>query len=219
MLKLNASVHSWLTRQEIQKSKALEAEELLEFSQEKSAQSELSYFVDDELHKHLKADVSEMYGTWDEADLRIRNRLENLTTSLVAWKQFENGLNEFTESLGKDRGALFGLKGAIEDGRTSDDLVGNVQQVAKLLSEKLENQIQKNINMKDDLTQLNQLQPELAALQFMGLKSLSNAGSLSDSGFSDAGGLSDGGGMSERERRLGVLRRLAKQLVSTLLLH
>lgn len=40
-------------------------------------------------------------------------------------------------------------------------------------------------------------------------------GSLSDSGISDGGATSDGG-LSERERRLGVLRRLAKQLESAL---
>lgn len=46
------------------------------------------------------------------------------------------------------------------------------------------------------------------------LKSCSN-GSLSDSGISDGGCGSDGG-LSERERRLGSLRRLAKQLESNL---
>lgn len=46
------------------------------------------------------------------------------------------------------------------------------------------------------------------------LKSYSN-GSLSDSGISDGGCGSDGG-LSERERRLGSLRRLAKQLESNL---
>lgn len=43
----------------------------------------------------------------------------------------------------------------------------------------------------------------------------SSNGSLSDSGISDGGTTSDGG-LSERERRLGVLRRLAKQLETAL---
>lgn len=43
----------------------------------------------------------------------------------------------------------------------------------------------------------------------------SSNGSLSDSGISDGGATSDGG-LSERERRLGVLRRLAKQLENAL---
>ena len=65
-----------------------------------------------------------------------------------------------------------------------------------------------------------QTKPQSAALLhpssaiLYSLKSYSN-GSLSDSGISDGGGGSDGG-LSERERRLGSLRRLAKQLESNL---
>lgn len=44
---------------------------------------------------------------------------------------------------------------------------------------------------------------------------LPSNGSLSDSGISDGGGSSDYG-LSERERRLGLLRRLAKQLEQAL---
>lgn len=44
---------------------------------------------------------------------------------------------------------------------------------------------------------------------------LPSNGSLSDSGISDGGGSSDYG-LSERERRLGALRRLAKQLEQAL---
>lgn len=57
------------------------------------------------------------------------------------------------------------------------------------------------------------LNPISAALPFT-LKSLSN-GSLSDSGISDGGGSSDYG-LSEREKRLGALRRLARQLENAL---
>lgn len=57
------------------------------------------------------------------------------------------------------------------------------------------------------------LNPISAALPFA-LKSSSN-GSLSDSGISDGGGSSDYG-LSERERRLGALRRLARQLENAL---
>lgn len=38
-----------------------------------------------------------------------------MTTSLIAWKQFESGLTEFKEALGKDKGALKGLTGALEE--------------------------------------------------------------------------------------------------------
>lgn len=194
------------------KNKLMEADAVKDENgnKENSAQSDLQYFIDDELHKKLKEEVNEMYAAWDEADLRIRNRLENLTSSLTVWKQFENGLNEFQETLGKDRGALYGLKQDIETGRPSEDLVDNVQQVAKLLSEKLENQIHKTITTSDDITHLH-LHPE-TALQFIGS---SSNGSLSDSGISDGGNFSDCG-LSERERRLGALRRLAKQLENAL---
>lgn len=43
----------------------------------------------------------------------------------------------------------------------------------------------------------------------------SSNGSLSDSGISDGGGISDAS-LSEREKRLGALRRLAKQLENAL---
>lgn len=51
---------------------------------------------------------------------RITNRLDGLTTSLIAWKQFESGLTEFKEALGKDKGALKGLTGAQEELRNVD---------------------------------------------------------------------------------------------------
>lgn len=74
---------------------------------------------------------------------RISNRLDGLTTSLIAWKQFESGLTEFKEALGKDKGALKGLTGALEMGNDAGDaLTLDVKEVAKRLSEKIENQQQ-----------------------------------------------------------------------------
>lgn len=170
---------------------------------ERTTQSDLKSFADDELHKHLKDEIVSLYAKWDKVDERITMRLESLNISLVCWKQFENGLFEFQENLSKDRGALFGLKGAIEDGTAPEDLVDNVQQVSKLLSEKLENKIQQTISTNEDLL----LHPE-AALQFIA----SSNGSLSDSGISD-GGFSE---LSERERRLNALKKIAKQLENAL---
>lgn len=209
MLKLNSSVHTWLNRQDMQIQKFLQAEAAENLGKKDgAAQSDLQYFVDDELHKKLKDEVVDMYAAWDEADLRIKNRLENLTTSLSAWMQFENGISEYQEILGKDRGALCALKGALETGQSSEDIVDNVQQVAKLLNEKLENQIQKTICNSEDITNLH-LDP--TALQFIGAKRGASNGNLSDSGISDTGGFSESG-LSERERRLAALRRLAKQI-------
>lgn len=170
---------------------------------ERMTQSDLRSFADDELQKYLKDEIVSLYAKWDSINDRIGLRLECLNTSLVCWKQFENGLFEFQENLSKDRGALFGLKGAIEDGTAPDNLVNNVQRVSKLLSEKLENKIQQSISTNEDLL----MHPE-AALQFIA----SSNGSLSDSGISD-GGFSE---LSERERRLIALKKIAKQLESAL---
>ncbi|CRK97996.1 CLUMA_CG011365, isoform A [Clunio marinus] len=201
MLKLNASVHSWLTRQEMSRNDETKVVE--EADNDRTTQSDLQAFADDELHRHLKDEIVSLYAKWDSINDRISSRLENLTMSLVCWKQFENGLVEFQENLSKDRGALFGLKGAIEDGTPPEDLVDSVQQVSKLLSEKLENKIQQTISTNEDLM----LHPE-AALQFIA----SSNGSLSDSGISD-GGFSE---LSERERRLIALKKIAKQLENAL---
>ncbi len=75
---------------------------------------------------------------------RISGRLESLTTSLIAWKQFESGMTEFKEALGKDKGTLKGLTGALE--MCGDDnehsLEHDVKEVAKRLSERSESNIQ-----------------------------------------------------------------------------
>lgn len=174
-----------------------------ELVNERFTQSDLQIFADDELHTHLKDEVVSLYSAWDAANARIYSRIESLQHSLICWRKFENDLQDFQDNLSKDRGALYGLKGAIEEGRAPDDLVDNVQQVAKLLSEKLESKIQHTISTNEDLI----LHPE-AALQFIA----SSSGSLSDSGISD-GGFSE---LSERERRLNALKKIAKQLESAL---
>lgn len=69
--------------------------------------------------------------------------MDGLTTSLIAWKQFESGLTEFKEALGKDKGALKGLTGALEMGNDAgESLTLDVKEMAKRLSENFENQQQ-----------------------------------------------------------------------------
>lgn len=87
MLRLNASVHSWLTRQEMKIAKANEQRRLAESenpaqvdqdtksSVKTSRTVDTSVQIDDlhvdhELHKQLKNEVGDMYSAWDEADLR-----------------------------------------------------------------------------------------------------------------------------------------------------
>lgn len=68
--------------------------------------------------------------------------MESLTTSLIAWKQFESGINEFKEALGKDTGTLKRITGALELGSdlVTNHLASDVKEVAKRLSEKTDNQ-------------------------------------------------------------------------------
>ncbi|KAH8373534.1 hypothetical protein KR200_001640 [Drosophila serrata] len=255
MLRLNSSVHSWLTRQERRLQSALEEQhqhqeseqqlkqetplgEKRESEKEKQAvaitvtdsngnQVEATMATGDvstatsatstpgawdvqslmsaeqEFHKHLKNEVSDMYSAWDEADARINTQLEMLTNSLIAWRQLESGLSEFHLALGQDRGTLKGLEGALDKGQaTPVELAQNVKLVAKLLSEKV------HVSQEQLLAVQQHLDPNHI---YHIAKFTASNGSLSDSGISDGGATSDGG-LSERERRLGVLRRLAKQL-------
>ncbi|KAH8234986.1 hypothetical protein KR032_007142 [Drosophila birchii] len=261
MLRLNASVHSWLTRQERRLQSAMEEQEQQEqhnqesepklnqenpLDEKKESEKEkekqaVAITVTDsngnqveatmatgealtatsatstpgawdvhslmsaeqEFHKHLKNEVSDMYSAWDEADARINTQLEMLTNSLIAWRQLESGLSEFHLALGQDRGTLKGLEGALDNGQaTPVELAQNVKLVAKLLSEKV------HVSQEQLLAVQQHLDPNHI---YHIAKFTASNGSLSDSGISDGGATSDGG-LSERERRLGVLRRLAKQL-------
>ncbi|XP_032589198.1 protein lava lamp isoform X2 [Drosophila mojavensis] len=250
MLRLNASVHSWLTRQERrlqqeqlqqeseqlqQKEKKLQLQQQQQQQQQQQEEQQLELeqeagvaitvtdsngnqvveastgtcdvssliSAEQEFHKHLKDEVSDMYSAWDEADARINSQLEMLTNSLIAWRQLECGLSEFQLALGQDRGTLKGLEGALDKGQaTPVELAQNVKLVAKLLSEKV------NVSQEQLLAVQQHLDPNHI---YHIAKFTASNGSLSDSGISDGGATSDGG-LSERERRLGVLRRLAKQL-------
>ncbi|XP_070064055.1 klarsicht protein isoform X8 [Drosophila virilis] len=246
MLRLNASVHSWLTRQErrlqqeqLQQQLQQESEQLHQKKEQEHEQQQPAELkpaggggvvaitvtdsngnqvveastgtcdvsslmsAEQEFHKHLKDEVSDMYSAWDEADARINSQLEMLTNSLIAWRQLECGLSEFHLALGQDRGTLKGLEGALDKGQaTPVELAQNVKLVAKLLSEKV------NVSQEQLLAVQQHLDPNHI---YHIAKFTASNGSLSDSGISDGGATSDGG-LSERERRLGVLRRLAKQL-------
>ncbi len=94
MLRLNASVHSWLTRQEMKMEKSkteitatmspingnLDQKTSVTVlnctasnepvSKDTAAQFDMN-FVDEELHKQLKNEVGDMYSAWDEADQRF----------------------------------------------------------------------------------------------------------------------------------------------------
>lgn len=188
------------------------------------------------INRDLKDGISMLYATWDEAEVRyvdlvqsslinesiyltlqsfnrIRNRIENLSSSMMTWKQLEDGLSDFKDILDRDRGKLQGIEGALQSGAgRTDEMVNSVKEVVKALSEKaeplfqvsfIESQTSPDSNASDPFQEHDIAVP-------VNLK-LSSSGSLSDSGISDGGGMSDGS-LSEREKRLSALKRLVKQL-------
>lgn len=91
MLRLNASVHSWLTRQEMKMAKMTEKSQqsidtttiicnqvitstststVMNQSIEKGVGPIDEFFVDEEMHTQLKDEVGDMYSSWDDADQR-----------------------------------------------------------------------------------------------------------------------------------------------------
>ncbi|XP_058453604.1 klarsicht protein isoform X2 [Malaya genurostris] len=210
MLTLNATVHSWVSAQELQRKELLDETsieaQLEQFERDKNFSkcadqkcgacydclNELR--EDCSINRELKEGINQLYSTWDEAEVRIRNRIENLTSSMMTWKQLEDGLSDFKDILDRDRGKLQGIEGALQSGAgRTDEMVNSVKEVVKALSENVEPLFQEhNVSIPVNLK-------------------LSSSGSLSDSGISDGGGMSDGS-LSEREKRLSALKRLVKQL-------
>ncbi|XP_039435434.1 klarsicht protein isoform X2 [Culex pipiens pallens] len=215
MLTLNATVHSWVSQQELARKELLDRcaidSQLEQLDREKNYSkcpdqkcgccydclAELR--EDCTINRELKDGIGQLYGTWDEAEIRIKNRIENLTSSMMTWKQLEDGLSDFRDILDRDRGKLQGLEGALAQQQTGSgrstpaEVANSVREVVKALSEKVEPLFQEhNISIPVNLK-------------------LSSSGSLSDSGISDGGGMSDGS-LSEREKRLSALKRLVKQL-------
>ncbi|XP_058056763.1 klarsicht protein [Anopheles bellator] len=235
MLTLNATVHNWVSNQELQRKELLdptvgERLELLErdknFVRCIGGQCGACYDClndirqDTAVNRELKDSITALYGAWDEAEVRIRNRIENLTTSMMTWKQLEDGLIDFRDTLDRDRGKLQGIEGALQSGSgPSEEIVNSVKEVVKALSEKVDPLFHEpqQPNGADEPGQPleeeagNVENGEMLAGVLPAAVKLSSNGSLSDSGISDGGGISDGS-LSERERRLSALKRLVKQL-------
>lgn len=210
MLTLNATVHNWVSAQEMQRKELLDDSTIDAKMEQLDRDKNFTKCTDQKcgacydclnelredcnINRDLKDGISQLYSTWDEAEVRIRNRIENLTSSMMTWKQLEDGLSDFKDILDRDRGKLQGIEGALQSGAgRTDEMVNSVKEVVKALSEKVEPLFQEhNISIPINLK-------------------LSSSGSLSDSGISDGGGMSDGS-LSEREKRLSALKRLVKQL-------
>uniref|UniRef100_A0A182YPD2 Uncharacterized protein n=1 Tax=Anopheles stephensi TaxID=30069 RepID=A0A182YPD2_ANOST len=228
MLTLNATVHNWVSNQEQQRKELLDPSvdaRLEQLERDKNFERCIGGHcgecydclndirLDTSVNRELKYGITTLYSTWDEAEVRLRNRIENLTTSMMTWKQLEDGLSDFRNILDRDRGKLQGIEGALQSGGgTTEEIANSVKEVVKALSEKVDplfleqqaGQFQPQQEPAQENLQL--LAPVLPACV-----KLSSNGSLSDSGISDGGGMSDGS-LSERERRLNALKRLVKQL-------
>ncbi|XP_058178912.1 klarsicht protein [Anopheles ziemanni] len=240
MLTLNATVHNWVSNQEQQRKELLDPTvdaRLEQLEREKNFVRCVGgrcgecydclndIRLDTSVNRELKDGITNLYGTWDEAEVRIRNRIENLTTSMMTWKQLEDGLSDFRDILDRDRGKLQGIEGALQSGGgATEEIVKSVKEVVKALSEKVdplfhEQQRQQQQSGSNELDCFQQQQQEQLLQQettrehqlLAACVKLSSNGSLSDSGISDGGGMSDGS-LSERERRLSALKRLVKQL-------
>uniref|UniRef100_A0A4Y0BIE4 KASH domain-containing protein n=2 Tax=Anopheles funestus TaxID=62324 RepID=A0A4Y0BIE4_ANOFN len=235
MLTLNATVHNWVSNQEQQRKELLDPSvdtRLEELERDKNFERCIGGHcgkcydclndirLDTSVNRELKYGITTLYSTWDEAEVRLRNRIENLTTSMMTWKQLEDGLSDFRNILDRDRGKLQGIEGALQSGGgTTEEIVNSVKEVVKALSEKVDPLFQDQQNGAINECGQFQNQQQESAQENMQLLApvlpasvkLSSNGSLSDSGISDGGGMSDGS-LSERERRLNALKRLVKQL-------
>uniref|UniRef100_A0A182IYL1 Uncharacterized protein n=1 Tax=Anopheles atroparvus TaxID=41427 RepID=A0A182IYL1_ANOAO len=248
MLTLNATVHNWVSNQEQQRKELLDPSVDARLEQLERDKNFVRCVggrcgecydclndirLDTSVNRELKDGITTLYGTWDDAEVRIRNRIENLTTSMMTWKQLEDGLSDFRDILDRDRGKLQGIEGALQSGGgATEEIVNSVKEVVKALSEKVDplfheqqrQNVQPGSNDSDSFQHQQQQQQllleeatreqenqQLLAPALSACVKLSSNGSLSDSGISDGGGMSDGS-LSERERRLSALKRLVKQL-------
>uniref|UniRef100_A0A8W7PJL0 KASH domain-containing protein n=1 Tax=Anopheles coluzzii TaxID=1518534 RepID=A0A8W7PJL0_ANOCL len=154
MLTLNATVHNWVSNQEQQRKELLDPSvdaRLEQLERDKNFDRCIGGHcgecydclndirLDTSVNRELKYGITTLYSTWDEAEVRLRNRIENLTTSMMTWKQLEDGLSDFRNTLDRDRGKLQGIEGALQSGGgTTEEIVNSVKEVVKALSEKVD---------------------------------------------------------------------------------
>lgn len=144
MLKINASVQRWITHQENRLQREGGAGTGSGATNDEG--KVLTLADDTTFHEQMKNEVTEMYTVWDQTDERLKTMLENLEVSLRTWRQFESGLSELKETLDKDRGAIFGFKGALEAGSAiPSEFVSNAETVANLLRENADSDIKVRI--------------------------------------------------------------------------
>ncbi|KAF0303380.1 hypothetical protein FJT64_024617 [Amphibalanus amphitrite] len=152
----------------------------------------------------LKEDIATLYRLWDEVNHRARSQLEQLSALQCTWRQFQAARAELTAVLEEDRLKLGLLREAL---LTGGDVGSRVQDVARVLTER-------SARLPTDTAETAAAAPGSAEedksaslpdpLSTPSLDELSEGTSGYDSACSDD--------LSERERRLGRLRRMARDL-------
>ncbi|XP_069685606.1 klarsicht protein isoform X3 [Periplaneta americana] len=158
----------------------------------------------------LKDEVADLYRVWDETFQSVSLQLGNLQRVSQAWQQFESHLLELQDALRSDQNTLRMLDSALQGGAVSPDVATSVRDVAKVLSEKQDSDSDDILLYKSPLVLGDASTTTLVSTT---TTPQSTEGSLSDSGISDSGSEQE---LSERERRLAVLRRLARHLENAL---
>ncbi|KAJ8891466.1 hypothetical protein PR048_003994 [Dryococelus australis] len=164
----------------------------------------LSGATDQQAALALKDAVAELYKVWDETYKRMSQYLSSLLQASETWKQFDVQLVELQTALRSDQVTLRVLDSALQGSGPSPDITSSVRDVAKVLSEKQAHDSTSDVQETDVLDEV--------AMASLTLRT-GEGGSLSDSGISDSGSEQE---MSEREKRLAVLRRLARNLETVL---
>ncbi|XP_063233583.1 klarsicht protein [Bacillus rossius redtenbacheri] len=152
----------------------------------------------------LKDAVADLYKVWDENYKRMSQHMSSLQRAADVWKQFDAQLAELQAALRTDQVTLRVLDSALQGPGPCVDIAPSVLEVAKALSEKTEDP-SLGLQGAEVLDEV--------AIASLSLRAGEGGGSLSDSGISDSGSEQE---MSEREKRLAVLRRLARNLEAVL---
>ncbi|XP_037072325.1 uncharacterized protein LOC119093475 [Pollicipes pollicipes] len=142
----------------------------------------------------LKDDIATLYRIWDEVNHRSRAQLEQLTALEATWHAFRAARAELAAVLQADKQKLGLLREAL---LTGGDVGSRVQDVARVLTDRCR---QRDTAAGAGAQSAEQLAEQLAAAA----DDLSEGTSGYDSACSDD--------LSERERRLGRLRRMARDL-------
>ncbi|XP_039288846.1 uncharacterized protein LOC111043821 isoform X3 [Nilaparvata lugens] len=159
----------------------------------------------------LKEEVADLLRQWEDASKRVKQQLSTLQSLSDAWQLFEVHLSELQLALRGDHKTMLMLDTALNKGGTvSSDVATSVRDVAKVLSEKQDG------SSEDGLLASTDSSIVVLGSQTIEGGSCSGCGFVSDSGISDSGSDQE---MSEREKRLAMLRRLARQLEAELSKH